>query len=456
MQPVTPVARRAREVAVWPAFLRDPAAMGTLPAPAPDRVLAARAKAAEVQAGNVGFGVDLVVPSFRPNEAALDRPVPATLPVALILHSLFSDLACSTETGQVAAWPVTVFRSDADLQARRDGRPCLMMAPALFKTVIRQRYSTWRELMTVEAFDPLRASAHRYDSRPDDARLTALSGLEPATRKWALEHGSHLLLPAEWVWLYQPLFVNQLRLRDLADLFATLYHREPRIPGLFFSSGEFKLSHRHRTIWLGRARPVFVSHVIRHDQAHHVESMARCRAFSNRTGLGGNSTWWSLEESRLAPVYHPLAFGYGLPCWDEQLRVLNTAYRFFTGGTDSSVAFHMSSLLWAQPTAPVRSLHDVLQGGIVNDHAAARSFDTNFTRRQKYRANREAGDPLFATRFWGVTRTIAACQAVYGHEDYGHDDREENDREENDHGEDREANVPTGPIIVPSVVVPSA
>lgn len=387
-----------RVVFRYPSYLSDPTSVGQLsihtcnPDFAQQTIQIAESKLKQVLNGTQVFGKPIVITSFQPPHH-LDYVLAATAPNLFFMTVLFSANVMDTRYGKVSVFPVTVFTSDTARQSGKTGYPCLAVHAGHFKKLMWRVYSGTKKLIGNSVLmDQLSPYACPYNMA-EDAPLITFSGFEPYNQTTQKKEGGFLLLPAHWLDVMKHFFVTpEFAIRDIGEIFRRVYANIKDLQG--------KFDNMFRVIWAGEERTANVMDTLKLPSNKHVFSMARARAVSGETRIGGTGMYWFLDpissKDSLAQYDKISSFAYGVQCWREQLQYLNSAYTFFTGITPANTSHHYG-LLRLDETLPVLNRNQSLAKGIPND--AGEGTISSHVRAARYRMVSTLGRDHLATFF---------------------------------------------------------
>jgi hypothetical protein len=387
-----------RVVFRYPSYLSDPIKVGQLsiytcnPGFVQRTIQSAEAKLNQVLDGTQVFGKPIVISSFqRPTN--LDYVLAATAPNLFFMTVLFSANVMDTRHGKVSVFPVTVFTTESAKQSGKTGYPCLAVHAGHFKKLMWRVYSGTKKLIGNSVLmDQLTPYSCPYNVA-EDAPLITFSGFEPYNQTSQKKEGGFILLPAHWLDVIKHFFVTpEFTIRDIGDIFRQVYANIEDLRG--------KFDNMFRVIWAGEERSANVMDTLKLPSNKHVFSMARARAVSGETRIGGTGMYWFLDplssKDALAHYDKVSSFAYGVQCWREQLQYLNSAYAFFTGETPIATSHHYG-LLQLDDTLPVRNRDQCLLKGIPND--TGEGTISSHVRSARYRMVSTLGREFLATFF---------------------------------------------------------
>lgn len=354
-----------RSFATYPKYLMDPEVVRCLdfmnegtPEIRQAILSAAESKLNQVLSGATVFGERVLIKSFKPI-----RP-PFTMvasPQNLFLwHVLLGRGVMTTRHGMVSVFPVTVYNSEKNFQKHQQGFPCLVVHIGHIKTLMWRIFSCCRNMPISN--ETLSNQCHyqmEYDVN-DDAPLITLSGFDAYHIESHKQLGGFLLFSAEYVDVMKHFFVTPTRcLRDIGTILSLVYRHIPELTGKF--TDEF------RCLWLGEEREPNVRYMLGDPTTTHAFSMSRARSLSGIVGFGRTGKRWSLPLLTNEPSeYRTNSFAYGVQCWDYQLRLLNSAYVYFTGES-IPMCQHQWGLLELDPITPVQGRSECIEAGLLND-----------------------------------------------------------------------------------------
>ena len=354
-----------RSFATYPKYLMDPEVVRCLdfmnegtPEIRQAILSAAESKLNQVLSGATVFGEPVLIKSFKPI-----RP-PFTMvasPQNLFLwHVLLGRGVMTTRHGMVSVFPVTVYNSEKNFQKRQQGFPCLVVHIGHIKTLMWRIFSCCRNMpISNETLSNQWHYQMEYDVN-DDAPLIALSGFDAYHIESHKQQGGFMLFSAEYVDVMKHFFVTPTRcLRDIGTILSLVYRHIPELAGKF--TDEF------RSLWLGEEREPNVRYMLGDPTKTHAFSMSRARSLSGVVGFGRTGKRWSLPLfTNESSEYGVNSFAYGVQCWDYQLRLLNSAYVYFTGES-IPICQHQWGLLELDPITPVQGRSECIEIGLLND-----------------------------------------------------------------------------------------
>jgi hypothetical protein len=300
-----------------------------------------------------------------------------------------------TDKGKVSVYPVTVYKTAEARATGKTGVPCLAIHKSHFKIVMWRLYSACRSQVKTHTFDRhLHSVMCRYNSE-DDHDLLALSGLEPFNNKEQRRKNGFMLLYAEWFDVMRHFFLEKDCLRDVGAIFRERYNDN----GVLNVRGKF--AEKYRCVWLGEEREVDTNAILQECNMAQNMSQTRLRALNGEIRIGVNGRLWTLPPGNKedSVKYQKDAFAYGVECWDDQLRILNTMCAYFNDGAQTKTPSHMQGLLVLEDL-PVKRRMECIRQGIFNKKRLVQTG--NAIRRQRRKLSREFGGSL--ANFWGRTQ----------------------------------------------------
>jgi len=404
-----------RETRAYPDSLFDLSQVGYMKVQDDRVVAAANQKRQWVKNGQYQFGESIVLPSFNTHEFK-EFKLPSTAPAIYIMHTLFSEFAVNTITGQVAIWPVTIYNSKEQQESKKGGEPCFAIHRGLIKVIIRRAYTSLREVVYMET---VTSTFHEIACNWDvveDLPLCVLAGTERYQSMVHRMDRGFMLLPFHWFDAIKSLFVDTSThmLRDVGVICREQFNKikDMHIFNKDQTETFSKFDDKFRVLWLGWERGVHVSSVVGTPELQHVESMCRARAYSGQVRMNGNGKFWKMDplvnpDNRI--TYTNISFGYGVQCHIGQVHLLNTAYVLLTGKSITQVT-HMKSLFFLQADKPVLTRKDTLALGIIDDTRDSNKTHS-YIRRIKYRLKKEFGDNICST-FWGTKKKFCTSNEM--------------------------------------------
>lgn len=387
----------------------------------------------QVKSGEVDFGFRIFLKSFKPLDY-LQYKFQLTISNIFFFHLLFSDDVINTKTGQVSIFPVTVHQSQNELNEKTNGFPCMLVQVSHIRHLMEKKYSATKRLYQEQYSTNLKKEEFScfFSCENDDIDLIRISGFDACTGYERKDAKGFILIPAHWLNVMKYYFLNPetQKVFDIGYLMKTFYQKT------HFAQ---KFDEICRCMWLGHEYPkISIQSVVREPEsspnssAKNMESnsMAHCRAFRNKIrNTYDNQLWkcWDLkycknvleycksktqneDESKFDEcLYDDLSFGYGVECWDEQLKILNHAHSFFKiWGDDEKSPYHMTGLFKSNRLENIKTRSESIQQGILFNMTLEDELEMIHHASEKFEKDLEYvkkiyGDEEFE-KFWNIRK----------------------------------------------------
>lgn len=270
------------------------------------------------------------------------------------------------------------------------------------KTAMWRKWSACRKLISRNSTlrNALAPFSVPYEMCESEEQIL-VSGFEPYQHDHQTRDGGFVFIPALWLDVMRYFVLQHDNLRDLSEVFTQVFSHIPATK-LHTSEGKIqsKFHNEYRCLWLGDERDSNVMGMLCDCNKAHTFGMARCRVFNKKINIHRNGKRWILPQTGLKnPKYDDLSFAYGVQCWEEQLRMLNTCYAYFTDQPLTEKPFHLHGLIVKDLETPVLSREQCRRNGIFQDKE--KSGVSQATRSQRYKLG-----AAFAVNFWGCQSQV--------------------------------------------------
>lgn len=313
----------------------------------------AMSKLSLVYENKMDFGYRICIKSFE--ELRPEFSMTATVANIFFMHVLFLADAMHTSHGKVSVFPVTIHTSEKHLKSKTQGFPCLAVHIGQFQALMCYVYPACSAI-PIDC-ETLMNHIHyqcKYNKEDDCASLYSLSGIDSYSSKKRNSTNGFVLIPAHYIDVMKHFFVLNLKTRDLGDVLNNVYRGQTFLPNNFFSPANFLQ-------WKGEARPINVKSML-----FSKTSQTKLRQFNGQIQFGKSGIRWQIADKQ-SINYSEISFAYGVECWIEQLRILNTAYFFFTDISCSTPCHQVGLLCMDRNSTPPSSRIICISNGILID-----------------------------------------------------------------------------------------
>lgn len=359
----------------------------------------AEAKRQSVRDGLTRFGIPVVLPSFQLSNPKYQLEL--TIQNVFIMNMLVQPDVMRTSMGQVCVFPLTIYKTEMDRQAQKNGEPVIAFHRAQFKWSMFRRYSSTYNRIVLPDFDTHLGHVKCEFKTKDDHALLEVTGLERYKNETHNLTNAFFLIPATWFdMMIRPFLqftrsdfggqiVEAIQPKDIMECLRMAFADLPFKDNQTYAS---LLQDIYSVKWTGCAKSVQVLDVLALPEDRSSHPMTRCGPMKGKLNFDG--TVWDFKRRGKEIAYTEHCLAYGVKCWQEQLVALNSAYEYFTGRRLSKV-YHMEGLFQVvdhpEPESKEKCMAEGIQGT-----KRRRNVDLP-TRRKRYELNkrRKTEAPFF-------------------------------------------------------------